>query len=266
MPAVGRTSAPRGRCASRRSVRRVTAWTISPPISRLLGRCHGPHADISPAGPNHGRRAAAPGDSGRARIPRRFDDGQWITQGSEEGKTCGRTNGGQGLHDTPQHRAHEGAMSRRSRGPRLWLRRAQYDPAGRLTHAAVLLIKDGQYRKSTGCGTDDRRGAEAALAAYISNKHLAEAQAGVRPPAHIPVADVLALYARDVAPKHSRPRETAQRIAALLGYFGDKVLSEINGTICRAYVEHRGSSAAARRELEDLRASIHHHRRGGMLF
>jgi len=155
-------------------------------------------------------------------------------------------------------------MSRRSRGPRLWLRRAQYDRTGQLTHTAVWLIKDRQYRKSTGCGVDDRRGAEAALATYISNKHLAEAQAGVRPPAHIPVSDVLALYGRDVVPKHSRPRETAQRIAALLGYFGDKVLSDINGAICRTYVEHRGSTAAARRELEDLRAAINHHRREGL--
>src|SRR5262245_47904334 len=60
------------------------------------------------------------------------------------------------------------------------------------------------------------------------------------------------------------PRETAQRIAALLGYFGDKVLSDINGAICRTYVEHRGSTAAARRELEDLRAAINHHRREGL--
>ena len=155
-------------------------------------------------------------------------------------------------------------MPRRSKGPRLWLRRAQYDRNGRFTHAAVWLIKDGQHRESTGCSADDRRGAEAALAAYISVKHLDEAQAGVRPPARIPVADVLALYGRDVAPKHSRPRETAQRIAALLGYFGDKVLSEINGGVCRSYVEHRRSSAAARRELEDLRAAINHHRREGL--
>jgi hypothetical protein len=108
-------------------------------------------------------------------------------------------------------------MPRRSKGPRLWLRRAQYDRAGRLTHAAVWLIKDGQHRESTGCSADDNRGAETALANYISTKHLSEAQAGVRPPAHIPVADVLGLYGRDVAPKQSRPRETAQRIATLLG-------------------------------------------------
>jgi len=50
----------------------------------------------------------------------------------------------------------------------------------------------------------------------------------------------------------------------LLGYFGDKVLSDVNGTICRTYVERRGSIAAARRELEDLRAAINHHRREGL--
>src|SRR5262249_21063336 len=48
------------------------------------------------------------------------------------------------------------------------------------------------------------------------------------------------------------------------GYFGDKVLSDVNGTICRTYVKRRGSIAAARRELEDLRAAINHHRREGL--
>jgi integrase len=155
-------------------------------------------------------------------------------------------------------------MPRRSKGPRLWLRKAQYGRDGRLSHVAVWVIKDGGHRESTGCGAGDRREAEAALASYIGRKHLAHAEAGVRPPAHIPVADVIALYARDIAPKHSRPRETAQRIAALLGFFGDKVLSDINGQLCRAYVGHRGSIAAARRELEELRAALNHHRKEGL--
>jgi integrase len=86
----------------------------------------------------------------------------------------------------------------------------------------------------------------------------------VRPPASIAVGDILALYARDIAPKHARPHETGQRIRALLSFFGDKVLSDINGTLCRAYVEHRGGTGAARRELEDLRAAINHHRREGL--
>jgi hypothetical protein len=155
-------------------------------------------------------------------------------------------------------------MSRRSKGPRLWLRNAQYGRDRKLTHVAVWIIKDGKYRESTGCGANDRRRAEAALARYIGRKHLADAEAGLRPLAQIPVADVIALYGRDIAPKHSRPRETAQRIAALLGFFGDKVLSDVNGALCRAYVGHRGSIAAARRELEELRAAINHHRKEGL--
>jgi len=99
---------------------------------------------------------------------------------------------------------------------------------------------------------------------YAVAKHLKEAQAGVRPPAQIPIADVLGLYGHDVAPTHSRPRETAQRIAALIDFFGDKVLSDINGALCRAYADHCGSDAAARRELEELRAAINHHRREGL--
>jgi hypothetical protein len=155
-------------------------------------------------------------------------------------------------------------MPRRSKGPRLWLRRAQYDQVGRLTHAAVWLIKDGKHRESTGRGADDRGGAEAALARYLNEKQLAHASTGIRQPASTPVADVLALYGRDVAPKHARPHETGQRIRALLSFFGDKVLSDINGSLCRGYVEHRGATGAARRELEDLRAAINHHRREGL--
>ena len=155
-------------------------------------------------------------------------------------------------------------MPRRSKGPRLWLRQAQHDKSGRQTHAAIWLIKDGGHRESTSCGIDDRERAEAALASYIGRKHLANAQAGIRAPAHVPIADVLALYGRDIAPKHARPKETAQRITSLLCFFGDKVLSDVNGTLCRAYVEHRGSSGGARRELEELRAAINHHRREGL--
>jgi integrase len=49
-----------------------------------------------------------------------------------------------------------------------------------------------------------------------------------------------------------------------LGFFGEKMLCEINGDLCRAYVEGRSTDAAARRELEDLRAAINHHRSEGL--
>jgi integrase len=41
------------------------------------------------------------------------------------------------------------------------------------------------------------------------------------------------------------------------------MLSEINGESCRLYIKGRSTETAARRELEDLRAAINHHRREG---
>jgi integrase len=156
-------------------------------------------------------------------------------------------------------------MPEPAKGPRLWLRRERRDKRGRITHPTMWYIRDdNRSQQSTGCGLDDRRGAERCLADYICRRHLAAASAGTRDPSQIPVADVLALYARDLAPTHSRPRETAGRIRALLVFFGDKTLAEINGTLCRNYVATRSTDAAARRELEDLRAAINYHRREGL--
>lgn len=154
-------------------------------------------------------------------------------------------------------------MSRTRSGPRLWLRKARRSD-GTLTHHAVWIIKDGRVRQSTGCREHDRRGAETALAAYLAQKHASGIRDGLRPPASIPVADVLALYGRDIAPSHARPKETAQRIAQLLAFFGHKTLADINGELCRAYAAKRGFDGASRRELEELRAAINHHRREGL--
>lgn len=74
---------------------------------------------------------------------------------------------------------------------------------------------------------------------------------------------MLAIYATDVAPRQSRPREVAGRIGRLLDWWGDKRLSDVTGHTCRAYAEHRGTTGA-RRELEDLRAAIIHHRKEGL--
>jgi hypothetical protein len=43
-------------------------------------------------------------------------------------------------------------MPAKSKGPRLWLRKARRDRAGRITHPAVYVIRDGEYQESTGCG------------------------------------------------------------------------------------------------------------------
>jgi integrase len=150
-----------------------------------------------------------------------------------------------------------------AKGPRLWLRKARRDGRGRITHGAVWIILDGKHQESTECSAEDRGRAERALAAYIDRKHLAAIKEGVRDPAQIPVADVLALYGSDIAPGHARPKETAQRIERLLAFFGDKMLSEINGELCRVYIRKRTTKAAARRDLEELRAAINHHRNEG---
>ena len=153
-------------------------------------------------------------------------------------------------------------MPARSKGPRLYLRPARHDKTGH--HAAIWIIRDGNHQKSTGCPAYDVSGAERALGLYITNKHVRAAGASKRDPGQIPIADILAIYLRDVVSRHSRPKETKSRIKALDSFFGDKLLSYVTGETCRAYVAQRSTDAAARRELEDLRAAINHHRREGL--
>jgi integrase len=114
---------------------------------------------------------------------------------------------------------------------------------------------------TTGCPAEDREAAEQALSQYIVSKW----EPARRPILRIPIADPLALYARDVAPGHARPRATAQIIDRLLSFFGERVVSAVNGALCRQYAATRPSGASARRELEVLQAALNHfHREGHM--
>ena len=74
---------------------------------------------------------------------------------------------------------------------------------------------------------------------------------------------MISIYADDVAVKHARPRETGARLERLLDFFGNESLLYINRRTCIAYTRQRGSDAAARRELEDLRAAIRYHWENG---
>lgn len=150
-------------------------------------------------------------------------------------------------------------MPPRPKGPRLWLR-----PAGN-GRESVWLILDGPRQRSTGCGPSDSRGAESALSDYIREKHGdALATAGTRDPANIPIADVVNLYLRDVAPHKARPLEITDRLMRVLDFFGARNLDYVSGATCRAYVKHRNGLTSARRELEDFRAAINHHRNEGL--
>jgi integrase len=154
-------------------------------------------------------------------------------------------------------------MPRRSKGPRLYLRRARRDNTG--NHAAIWIIRDGSDQFSTNCPPYDITGAEKALAKYLARKHTRAArEVGNRDPAQIPIADVLTLYLTDIVPKHARPDETKARIRELDKFFGNRMLSYVTGDACRMYAVQRSTDAAARRELEDFRAAINHHRREGL--
>jgi integrase len=173
-------------------------------------------------------------------------------------------------------------MPRPSKGCRLWLQPEQRDAAGRLLRRANWIIKDGTRQIRTGCLAEDRAGAERALSEHLAAKYQPNRARG-RHPSEILIADVLAIYLTDIAPRHAREDETKQRVLGLDAWWTEKTLAHVNGTNCRAYVAYRVaqrwksarpektgnaprmvSTAAARRELEDLRAAINHHRREGL--
>ncbi|MBF0677836.1 MAG: site-specific integrase [Devosia sp.] len=88
------------------------------------------------------------------------------------------------------------------------------------------------------------------------------------------ILDVLNVYARDVAPEHSRPKETASKIARLASWWGDPgmarrkalgpapvltgFVSDINAANCNAYLAFVGARRSASRDLEILRAALRH--------
>jgi hypothetical protein len=100
-------------------------------------------------------------------------------------------------------------MSRRPKGPRLWLRPARYDAAGQLTHESAWFILDGARQRSTGFSAGEIAEAEKALAAYLSDKHTGQVTKGTRDPDAILIDDVLTLYVRDKVADHARPDDAA---------------------------------------------------------
>jgi integrase len=78
------------------------------------------------------------------------------------------------------------------------------------------------------------------------------------------VADVLALYGSEHAPKLAHPELVGFHLKPLVEFWGDKTCHEISGGTCAEYVEKRTSgkigravkSGTARRELETLSAAL----------
>ena len=153
-------------------------------------------------------------------------------------------------------------MPRRAKGPRLWFRPARRDSGGIITHAAsYFILDDGRH---IGTGTTELEDAEKELAKYVAEKYRTQTASRLRPIEQIPVSDVIAVYARDVAPDHSRPEESSRRLGRLLKFFGNKTLADINGALQRQYLKQASSQSVAARDLTDLRSAINHHRKEGL--
>jgi hypothetical protein len=149
-------------------------------------------------------------------------------------------------------------MPRRGRGPRLWFQPARRDRKGHLD-AGGWTIRDGRIKRRLGLGADaDQSALDDALADYLNAKRKTPRDRD-RDPSQVVIADILSIYAEDVAPRQERRKEVAARLSRLLDFFGTKRLDQLNAKLCTAYVAARGYTSAARRELEDLRSAVRHH-------
>jgi len=158
-------------------------------------------------------------------------------------------------------------MSRTKSGPRLWREPEEYDKDGKLSRHASWVIRDGGKKIRTGLrassGKQPSEEAIEALGRYIVESRGAPRERN-RYASEVLIADVIAIYLTDKASKQARPQEVAGRAKRLLEWWGEKTLNDVTGVTCRQYVDYRGTDGAARRELEDLRAAIKHHREQGL--
>ena len=180
----------------------------------------------------------------------------------------------------------------RNTDPKLKLAKARYDKAGKLKSRAYWFIYDDgkQVTHNSEWGFDlrgldegDFEEAERRRKAYVTRKYSEDLvkpkKAQRTPPEETPIADVLSYFALKTAPRYE-PSEADPdgkkeqkhnflfRMGALLGYWGDKVVDDIDMETCaefRRYVhvdpekpDKPGkvlSPSVIRRSLEDLRSA-----------
>lgn len=155
-------------------------------------------------------------------------------------------------------------MPRRPKPPRLYLRPTR---AGERNSAWVILDRGREI--STGASAEDINGAEAALAAYIGEKH--QPAQGPCDPSKILIVDILDQYAKGHAKSVRRPEIIGRAIERLSEFFGIRPASTVNADLCAQYTQWRinrqdlrtkreaaktVSMASARRELSVLGAAL----------
>jgi integrase len=127
-------------------------------------------------------------------------------------------------------------MSRRSKGARLYLKE-------RKGREPVYVIRDGTREISTSCGAENVAGANQALADYLAETFRPDTRK--RDLAQVNCAEVLAMYARDLAPDSPSRATIGYHIKALVPYWGDKSLADVKGSTCRKYVSLRSGSTSS---------------------
>jgi len=154
-------------------------------------------------------------------------------------------------------------MPRQAKGPRLWLRKERIDKAtGKRISAAAWIIINGAKHIATGCAEGEDALAAQALAEYnVARYRPARRERDIE---QIGIADVLMIYVSDKRDGQANKPKFDERIVRLNDWWGAKMLDEVNGETCRAYVTSRGTPGGARRDLEDLRAAINHHAKEGL--
>lgn len=132
-------------------------------------------------------------------------------------------------------------MPRRKSPPRLYLDTAR----------GQWIIRDGASFVRTGCAESDREGAEKRLAEYLGEKFAP--QDGPAPL----IAEVLQTYALEHLAKTKAAKNASYNVSNLARWWGDKNVTDVTPRNCREYAATK-SDAAARRDLETLRAAINH--------
>jgi len=139
-----------------------------------------------------------------------------------------------------EYRTDEGAMPRRSKSARLWLRK-------RRGRAAQWVILDHGRELRTGAGENDLRAAENALAEHLANKR--RPQFGDGHPSNVLIADILADYGENHGPTTDRPDLIGGAINKFIEFFGDQTASAITSATCKKYVQWRVRQFDARAKV-----------------
>lgn len=155
-------------------------------------------------------------------------------------------------------------MARPQGGIKLKLRKARRGKDGSITHRAAWVIYDPDLANtiSTGCGEDDRTGAEEALERYLVSKRASQPLDDGGDTHSVIIGDLIRFYleskdqvARIDRMKNERRNEFASQIERLNNFWGDRPVADINEVTSLEYQAGRNSNTV-RLELGILKAIV----------